>query len=217
LNSRQLLSQYRDSLRLDVEKKWINTDRQIAGETNTMKENTELDTLKKDKKLNRVKAENQSRVQETSLTEKYKITVKQREFDEQTFREVMRFKSEKEQSQHEMALLKKALEIKRLETEKELVKGQQELELMHMELAIKHLELDRMRQDLEQSHSPAALTETLLRQLPEIFAQIKIGNYSVLSGGAGNISPVTRILSEVLTLLNGTDLNQLFGTTPGVK
>lgn len=207
----QLQSQFRDGLRLDVEKKRISTDREIAKENNTMREKTELETMETNKKLNLVKVENQSQVQETSLAEQFKISQKQRQIDEETFREEAKFTREKETSQHEILMMKKQQEIAQIQLEFQKQKQQRELELLKLEMEIKALEVEKLRREIEQYHTAPALTSAFIENLPEIFDKIKIGQYSVLTGGAGEeISPVGRLVTEIAAMVKATDLANLF-------
>ncbi len=206
-----LQSKFRNSLRLEVEKKKLETDREIAHEQNEMHEKTETEKLETARRLDITKVEGESSVKAMSLDEKYKLDLKSREMEEETYRKDASFKAEKENKEHELAKLSKELETRLLEIEREVASKQKLLEEVKNEIARAQLAIEALRRANEQTFSGEILTSKFIEQLPGIFEAVKIDNYTVLAGGNGTVSPVTSFLSELFTLLKTADVKELFG------
>lgn len=206
-----LQAQFRDQLRLEVEKKRIATDQSIATEENGMKEKTELQKLDTEKKLETTKLDNKSNLKEQEIERQNGISLKEREIRENDYRKEMAFNQEKQQKEYDLSLLEKNLTIKLLEVELEKLKSQKESEIIQGEISKMKLELTRLQKDIDQVYSNDSLTNVLIEKLPDIFKSIKIDNYSILDGGGnGSISPVGKILNEILFLIKQSDLASIF-------
>lgn len=207
-----LQARFRDELRLEVERKRISTDRDIAREENILREKTGLDAIETDKKINLSQVETESRVKEMRIDESAKIAARERDVREEEMRKELKFMAEKEQKQHDLAMLTKELQLKQLESEKKLLAGQEGAEKLRGSIEKLKLEIETLRQKLEQSYTPELLTSTFLEKLPELYKALKIEHYTVLdSGGKDGITPASKFLGEILALLKTADLSSIFG------
>lgn len=235
----QMQSQYRDSLRLEVEKKRIATESDIAREQNITREKTELESLETDKKLNLVRVENDSRVKESSIAEKFKIQNKERTLNEENYRQEMVFRTEKTQKdaalteeqfklditfrteqakkEHELTTQNLKLQEEQVKAQMKLLEAQKALELLKRDISLTTLEVERLKREVEQTYTSGALTNNLIDQLPQLFEAVKIQNYSVMNSGEGGLSPVGSFLTELNHLLKAGGLSEVLGSLGAAK
>jgi CII-binding regulator of phage lambda lysogenization HflD len=209
-----LQSEYRDSIRLTVEKKRLETDRDIAAAENSTREETDLERLETDKKIEFKNVDNKTLIKEKTLDEEQKITEKERAIRESEYRKELTFNTEKAKKDHELTVLKNNLELTLLELEKKLHESKKENEIVKNEIEQNRLAVEKIKRDIEQTFSSSALAHTLVENLPELYSSLEIDNYSVLdSGGNGSISPVARLFKEILFMLKESDISSVFGKT----
>ncbi|MBN2443671.1 MAG: SPFH domain-containing protein [Spirochaetales bacterium] len=207
-----LQSEYRDSIRLNVEKKRLITDREIAAAENSTREETELERLETDRKIELKNVDNTTLVKDRQLDEDQKLAQKERTIREDKYRDEMKFNSEKAEKDHELSILNNNLEIKLLELEQKLLASKKDTESIKNEISLKQLEIEKIKRRIEQTFSESTLVHTLIQNLPEVYGALEIDNYSVLdSGGNGTISPVAKLLKEIVFLLKDSDITSLFG------
>ena len=205
----QLQAQFRDGLRLEVERKRIVTDRQIAAEQNAMREGTGLETILTNQKLELSEVEQKARVQEAEAAEAHRLALQKLEIDRATFREEQSFRTEKEKEGHALALLERTLKTELAAAELRLLKEQSSVEDLKAKIGERQLELQRLQREVSQIFSDQALASEFIQRLPSLFAALQIDNYTVLDSGSGQVSPVTRVLTEVAATLKGLDLKGL--------
>lgn len=210
-----LQAQYRNLLRLEVEKTRIDIDRKIAGEENIMKEKTAMEKLETEKKLNLQKINNDTRVKEVELDEQRKITQKEYEISEEEYRREIAFKMEKEEKDYELALLENNLKIKLQKVEEQLLNSTKNIEETKSEISKKQLDIEKIKREIEQIFSSDLLTNKLIESLPEIYQAIRIDNYSILDSGSDEkISPIGKILNELIFILKNSGIDWLMKKTP---
>ena len=213
----QLQAQFRDGLRLEVERKRLTTDREIARETNAVREKNQLETLETDKKLNLARVEGTAQVQEGEINEKFRLGQKQRELDTASFRSELQFRTEKEEKEHALTMLERQLEISRLDQERTLLETKLAVETVRQSIERQEISLLELRRQVEQTWSGPALTQEFLSRLPEIYQSLKIQNWSVLAGGESGVSPVGQVLAELAAIVKSSDLASLFQPKPPAK
>ena len=207
----QLQAQYRDGLRLEVERKRMATDREIATEKNAMRERSGLETLETDRRLELGRVERESQVKAAALTERAKLARQQLEVDQATFRDEQAFKTEKERRQHDLAVLEKTLQAELALREVELLTREREVEELRAGIGERQLGLERLRREVAQVFSSGALSRAFIDKLPELYSSLRIDNYTVLDSGGGQVSPVTKLVSELAATFKGLDLKGIFG------
>jgi len=207
----QLQAQFRDGLRLEVERKRIATDRQIAAEQNAMREGTGLETILTNQKLELSEVEQKARVQEAQAAEAHRLALQKIEIDRATFREEQSFRTEKEKEGHALALLERTLKTELAAAELRLLKEESSVEDLRAKIGERQLELQRLQREVSQVFSDQALASEFIQRLPSLFAALQIDNYTVLDSGSGQVTPVTRVLTEVAAALKGLDLKGLLG------
>lgn len=209
----QLQAQFRDGLRLEVERKRIATDREIAAEQNAMREGTGLETIQTNQKLELSQVEQKARVQEAAAAEAHRMALQKLEMDRTAFREEQAFRTEKEKEGHALALLERTLNTELAAAELRLLKEQSSVEDLKAKIGERQLELQRLQREVSQIFSDQALASEFIQRLPSLFAALQIDNYTVLDSGSGQVSPVTRVLTEVAAALKGLDLKGLLSGT----
>jgi len=122
------------------------------------------------------------------------------------------------QKKHELEVQKKTLEIKlKREQEKSLLEITRELDVLRQQIHAVELEMRRAGRAVDQSFTEPALIHELIASLPQIAAALKIDNYTVLSGDANGISPIGKLIQEVLTVVKGTNVGELLGQKKTTK
>ncbi len=195
-----LQADFRNGLRLEVEKKRIETDRQIASEQNAQREKSEGERLSTDKKLGLAQIDNKARLADADLDEKHKIERKQRELREDEYRREAEFRAEKDKREHALATQEKTLELELRAVEAKLLGALAEIEKLKAGIELTGVEVTRAKRNAEQQYTPEALQAELIELLPEILGALKIGEYTVFAGEA-SASPVGRALAEIMPLL----------------
>lgn len=223
-----LQSEYRDRLRLNVSTGRIQTDKKIAREENAKRQETESERLATDRQLKLVESENSSEVERDRLEREQALYEQDRVIKEDRYRKETEFERIQKQNEHDARLLQE--EHAREEQETTFQTRQQEEQLkadlqgvqqrvLEAELTIEELRASIQNQKLqplkerrliEQTHTPENLSHELLAALPEIYGALNIDNYSVMNtGGDGEISPISKIMQEVIGLLRANNLEDL--------
>lgn len=197
---KDLQADFRNKIRQDSETKRINTERVIAKEQNIANENTQTEQIESEKKIDLIRFENEKMKKE-----------KERKLREENFRKDQAFNLEKEQKEHAFSKLKKELELQLNEDEMKLLKSKSELQEVKNVISEKQIAIETLRKELEQMHSDSELSARFIEQLPDIFASVQIDNYSVLEAGseAGNLSPVTKLLNEIIFSIKNMNFENL--------
>ncbi len=185
-----LQAKYRNAIRLESSRTRIDTDKKIATEENARSEQSESEKLESAQKLAKQKLDNRSKQREDELRQEQVLS----------------------QKEYELEVHKKTLEIKiKNEQEKTLLAVSREIESLRNAIAALKLDMRRADRKVEQEFSEEALMNQLIVELPQIAAALKIQNYTVLSGDGGGISPVGKLIQEVLTILQGNKLSDFTG------
>ena len=230
-----LQSEYRDQLRLNVATARIQTDRQIAGAENATRELTETERMTTERKLSLAKTENESSVKRVQLTKAQEVYEEERAIKEERFRRESEFKREQQEREHQVLQQQQELDSQLQQTqqsdeyktkiqEQELLaelQGLQErvlrseldIETIRTAITGQQLEPIRARRFIEQSFTQEQLSHEVVEALPKIYAALEIDNYSVMNtGSGGDITPIGKILQEVIGLLKANGLGHLLGS-----
>jgi len=186
---KDLQSDFRNKIRQESETRRINTERVIAKEQNIANENTQLEEIATEKKLEMSRFENEKEKKE-----------KERKLKEENFRKDQAFNLEKEQKEHDFIKLKKELALQLNEEEKKLLNSETGLQEIRNKISEKEIAVEKLRKELDQIYSDSELSARFIEQLPDIFSSVTIDNYSVLesSGDGNSISPVIKLLNEII-------------------
>lgn len=195
-----LQSEFRDRLRLDISRTRIQTDRQIAAEENMTREATETEQIESDRKVRLARAEGESLVNSDRLTKVQLLAEQKRLIDEDRYRKGAQFRLEQQEKEFSQKSEEQRLKAELQQLEQAVLQGDADLEDIRKQIERKNLEIFREKKDIQQTYSEEQLSSELIHTLPEIYKALQIDNYSIMSGD-GNISPVSRILQEVLGVL----------------
>jgi len=195
-----LQADYRNSLRLSVERKRIDTDRQVATEENSLLEGTETERIETERRLGLSRIEGQASVSEADSEEKHKLRVKDAERGADEYRREAALREEKGRREHELETQRATLEMELREVEAALLQRVAEVERLKAGIARTGLEVEREKRAVQNEYTPEALHAMLLERLPEIYGALKIDDYQVLATGPDS-SPLARVFAEVLALL----------------
>ncbi len=207
-----LQAEYRDELRLSVATARIQTDRKIAGEENTMRERTETEQMETERKLSLIKSESETTVSRDRLDKQQQLFEQQRLIREDRFRKEAEFKIEQQESEYQTQVKEQLLKTELQELENGVLKSELENESTRSRIAERQLDVDKLRRLIEQSHTPEQLSHDLIAALPEIYSALKIDNYSIMNTGSeGGISPIGKVLQEVIGLVRANNLGDLLG------
>ncbi len=205
-----LQAQFRDKLRLDVAKTRIEADKEISAEESKMKEVTELKVIEADKKISLARINSETNVREIQIEEQNKISEKERGIREKDFMNELSFKMDQEEKNNQLLKLEKELEMSLQVLETKLLKSREEIEDINNEIEKKKIEMRKLSREVGQSYTSESLVSMFIEKLPEIYNNLHIDNYSILdSGSGGNITPVGRILNELIYSLKNSDLKWL--------
>ncbi len=207
----QLQSQFRDGLRLEVERKRIATDREISREANAVRELTGLEKQQTYEKLSLAQVESRSRVAETQISEKHRIGQRQREINGEAMRSEAVLREEKLRKESELREVANRLALELAATESAKLEAQALVAKLRAALEAERLGSVRLEREVNQTWSREELVSELIRRLPETFAALKIDSYNVLSSGQGQGSPVASLLMEIASVLKTVDLGEILG------
>ena len=210
----QLQAQFRDGLRLDVERKRIATDREINHEANAVRELDGLEKLGTDEKLNLAGVESGSRVEGSQLAEKHRLAQRQRELDGEAFRSEAALREEKERKESGLADLGKQLEIGLAKSEAALLEARVAVSHLQAALDTERLGTERLEREVRQTWSREQLVSELIARLPEAIGAMKVDSYNVLATGADAASPLAKALVEIVTVLKTVDLGTILQGRP---
>jgi CII-binding regulator of phage lambda lysogenization HflD len=202
-----LQSDFRSKLKLEAERSKMLTDREIAKEQNSINEKNSLEQLETHRKLELIKIDNKTKIQERELTENMQIEIQKQRMREAAFRNEMIFNMEQEEKRHELEVLKKNLELALNELETKTLSAQNGLEDLKNEITKKQLNMDELSTRVAQIYTDDKLKSDFITALPKIFAALKIENYSVFDSGGENSSlPVLKLFNELLHSLKSSGL-----------
>ncbi len=203
-----LQSDFRSKLKLEAERSKMLTDREIAKEQNSINEKNSLEQLETHRKLELIKIDNKTKIQERELTENMQIEIQKQRMKEAAFRNEMIFNMEQEEKRHELEVLKKNLELALNELETKTLSAQNGLEDLKNEITKKQLNMDELSTRVAQIYTDDKLKSDFITALPKIFAALKIENYSVFdSGGENSNLPVLKLFNELLHSLKSSGLD----------
>jgi hypothetical protein len=205
----QLQSQFRDGLRLEVERKRIATDREINHESNSVRELSGLEKLGTDEKLNLAQVESHSHVEESELAEKHRLAQRQRELEGEAFRSEVELREEKERRESELSGLKQQLELALARSEVSLLEARTTVSHLQAALDVERLGTERLEREVAQSWSNEELMSELIQRLPEALGALKIDSYNVLASGGEQSSPLTRMIMEIASVLKTVNLSEV--------
>jgi len=197
-----LQSQFRNKLRLEAAKTQIATEREIFKEQNTIQEKNEVEKLMSLQKVEIARSEKDHLLKKMQMEEQKRVNDIQQQNNEQQFRRDIEFSKEKQNKNNEVKLLQLELQIGQSEIEKKILFSEDEIVQIKNQIELKKLELERIAREIHQTYSQQELANKLIEELPLIFERINIQNYSVMqTSGNEGISPVTKILNEILAVL----------------
>ena len=205
-----LQAEYRDQLRLNVATARIQTDQKIAGEENATRELTESERMATERKLSLIKSENVAEVKRDELEKAQAVYEQQRVIKEDRYQKESEFKRIQQQKEYETGMQENKLKAELQELEHRVLESELEIETIRSAIEEHKLEPLRSKRLIAQSHTPEQLSHELIEALPQIYKALQIDNYSIIDAGKdGSISPVGRILQEVVSLLKANNLEDL--------
>jgi hypothetical protein len=207
----QLQSQFRDGLRLEVERKRIATDREITRESNSVRELDGLEKLGTDEKLNLAEVESRAHVEESQLSEKHQLAQRRRTLDGEAFRSEAQLREEKERKVAELLELKKQLQLRLAKSDVDLLEARTAVSRLQAGLDAERLGTERLEREIKQTWSHEELVSELIKHLPDTLKAMKIDSYNVLAAGDGQPSPLAYALMEIASVLKTVDFSGLFG------
>jgi len=205
-----LQSEYRDQLRLNVATARIKTDREIAGKENITREETQTDQMETDQKLLLIASDNENTIARDKLEKEQIIAEQARIIEEEQYRRAAEFTTEQQDKEYAAKMQEQQLKAELQELESGVLSNERELESTRGDIAERKLEILKIRRIIEQSFSESQLSHELIRNLPEIYRALEIDNYSVMNTGSdGSISPISKVLQEVIGLVKANGLGDL--------
>ncbi|MCR9141123.1 MAG: SPFH domain-containing protein [bacterium] len=238
-----LQAKYRNELRLESERTQVQTDREIEQEKNQVREVSEMERLATDHKLESASQEQLAKRREVAMNDeqRFQMTELQNhsELEKNRLQEEQNRKLQEQvnssalhreelEGARETAELEHEVEQRRLELE---VQRKRELELQLKELEVRSKEMEerimeidlkaeRVQREISQHYSPEYLRARAIETLPKVAAEMKVDRYTVWdSGGAGgaSVSPLSRTIQEVVSILGDSEFAGLFQTALGAK
>jgi hypothetical protein len=228
-----LQAEYRDHLRLNVSTAKIQTDRKIAREENLQRQETESERLATDRQLSLVASENKAEVERDRIERDQALYEQDRLIKEDRYRKDSEFERVQKENEHDTRLLaeqhaqdeqeatfqtqqkEQQLKADLQGLQQRVLEAEQTIEKLRATIQTEKLQPLRERRLIEQTHTPENLSHQLLTVLPQIYASLDIDNYSVMNTGDGDISPVGKIMQEVIGLLRANNLEDLLRRATG--
>ena len=202
-----LQAEYRDKLRLNVSTQKIQTDRKISAEENANRELTEAENIETDRKLSLLKSESESTVQRDQLERGQEAYEQERVIKEDRFRKDSDFQREQQESTYRKQMQEEQLKSELQQLEEQVLESELALEKIRVAITEAKLGPVKIRRTIEQMHSKEQLSHDLVQSLPQIYKALRIDNYSIMETGGGNgVSPVSRVLQEVIGVLRSNGM-----------
>ncbi len=205
-----LQSDFRSKLKLEAERSKMLTDREITKEQNAINEKNSLEQLETNKKLELIRIENKTKIEERELSESVNIAAQKQKIKETAFRNEMAFSMEQEEKKHELEVLKNNLQLVLNELESKTLATQSTLEDLKNQITEKQLKIEELSTRVSQIYTDDKLRNDFIVALPKIFAALKIDNYSILDSGSGSENsslPVMKLLNELFHSLKSSGLD----------
>lgn len=203
-----LQSDFRSKLKLEAERSRLQSEREIAKEENALNEKNSQEQLETQRKLDLIRIENKTKIEERELKENVNIAEQKQTIKENAYRREIAFNMEQEEKKNELETLKNNLQIVLNELETKTLTTQLELETVKNEITEKQLKIQELRTKVEQTFTDDQIKFDFVQTLPEIFKALKIENYSVLDSGEGASSvPVIKLLNELLHSLKNSGID----------
>ncbi len=203
-----LQSDFRSKLKLEAERSKMLTDREIAKEQNAINEKNSLEQLETNKKLELIRIENKTKIEERELSESVNIAAQKQKIKETAFRNEMAFNMEQEEKKHELEILKNNLQLVLNELESKTLATQSTLEDLKNQISEKQLKIEELSTRVSQIYTDDKLRNDFIVALPKIFGAMKIDNYSILDSGGENSSlPAMKLLNELLHSLKSSGID----------
>jgi len=202
-----LQSEFRSKLRLEAERSRLQTEREIAKEQNAMNEKNSLEELETNRKLELIRIENKTKIEERELSESVNIAAQKQKIKETAFRNEIAFKMEQEEKENALKILKDNLQLSLNELEAQKLASENNLEDIRNLISEKQLKIIELRKRVDQINSDDKLKSDFITALPEIFEALKINNYTVLDSGSESTTlPVVKIINELFTSLKNSGI-----------
>ncbi len=212
-----LQAKYRSQTRLNAEKVQIETNRQISKEeTETQekieleklesRERLELETLQTEEKLRLREIEKNKQLQRKDAENQREIKLVQQKHTQEDFQHELDFKIEKEREEHRYKELQHELQVQLLSKKNELLEAQLKVQELDNEIGKKKLELEKLQRELSQTFTKEALEYNLMNRLPDMLKQLKIENYSVIDNSGEGVSPLNKLVQDIISLLRTNNL-----------
>lgn len=203
-----LQSDFRSKLKLESERSKMQTGREIAKEQNAINEKNTQEELETNKKLELIRIENKTKIEERELTESVNIAAQKQKIKEAAFRNQIAFNMEQEEKNHELETLKNNLQIILNDLEVKTLATENTLETVKGEISEKQLKIEELRKRVSQIYTDDRLKNEFIVALPQMFSALQIENYSVLESGGENSSlPVVKLLNDLLHSLKASGLD----------
>ena len=197
-----LQSSFRNDLRLQSQRKELETNRRIASEENALRENTEMERLGTDRKVSVAEQENKNHLQENELAGRRRVALAQ--IENKTVLRETELNEERRlaELEHTVQAQKMELEIERWNKyELPLLELKARAAELEQRIQLSALEVERERRDIESNYTESEQAVKLIETLPAVMGAMRIDSYTVMDGGAGGISPVTKMMQEVMSVL----------------
>jgi hypothetical protein len=202
-----LQSEFRDELRLNVARTRIQTDSQIAGEENTTRERTETERMDTERKLKLLHSENQATIKRNELEKGQEVSEQERLINEDRFRKDAEFKREQQETDYRTQMQEQQLQTELQELQQRVLSSELEIQSLRSQIAEQKLGPERTKRLIDQLHTSEQLSHELIESLPRIYEALSIDNYSILNSGSDDaISPIGRIMQEVIGLVRANNL-----------
>lgn len=210
-----LQSEFRDKLRLDVSKARIQTDREIAGEENNMREQTETERIGTERKLSLADAEGKSAVNSDRLEKDQTLFEQERLINEDRFRKEASFRIEQNERDYDARMKEQELKSRLQELEGAVLRNESDLEEMRSRITGYQLDIRERERIIRETNSPEQITREFIQVMPAIYDALDIDHYSVMDTGSGGVTPVTQILQESIGLLKANGLEGMLNRLAG--
>ncbi len=211
-----LQAQFRDKLRLEVSKTKLDTDKKISSDEIAKEEEINKEKLESEKKINIIQLNNSTILKEQNLDEDKKLSDIKRKIDEEKYRKDLEFEIEKENKQKELENIKTKLQIQQNEIELKLLESEGLIQNLKNDIRKNKIEVSRIRRLVDQSFTSEEIFNRLIEILPEIYDKVNIDSYSIIDSTDGKgLSPVSRVLNEIMLLLKNQDLKGIIDNLKG--
>lgn len=176
--------------------------------------------LENEQRIQMAMQENKTAVRQTQLADEQRIKLAEQENESELHRKDLEGRRETAELEHEVEQRRLELETERKrELELNLKRLEVEARGLEQKIEMMRLEQERASREISQVFSEGFLQAKAIEALPKVAQEMKVDRYTVFDssggGNGGGVSPLGRMVQEVVSILGDSEFAGLFQAMQG--